>query len=141
MSVRRGDGGRCLLPRCPEGFCRTGAGTLSLLHGWSREREPFTSAQEKRAAVELHFLAPINPFQTKRVNHQALCLQLKGLGGSDSSRSKHTQSKTVPHSPLCAHVVPPDPNPFPPSRLPRARVAAGAARSGWWGMRLLLGEK
>lgn len=104
-----GDGGRCRLLRCPESFCRTRAGTLSFLHGWNRGREPFTAAQEKRAAVELCFFAPIRREFSKWVNHQALCLQLRGLGGSDSSRSKHAWSKTVSHSPLHAHVVPPDP--------------------------------
>lgn len=109
-------------------FCRTRAGTLSLLHRWSRGREPFTSVQEKRAAVEFTFSCLHQPFagsfQTKWGNHQALCLQPRGLGASDSSRSNHTQSKTVFHSPLHACIVPPDPSLFPPAQLPRWQVAA-----------------
>lgn len=120
FSLLRGDGRRCLILRCPKGFCRTRAGTLSLLHRWSRGREPFTSAQEERAAVELHLLA-----LTRWVNPQGLCLQLGALGCSDSSRSKHPQSRTLPHCPFHAHVVPPDPKLLPPAQPPCARVAAG----------------
>lgn len=145
LPVHRGDGRRCLLPRCPEGFCRTRAGILSLLHRWSRGREPIHFCPRKTCRFWIKFSCPHQSFegsfQAKCVNHQVLCLWPRGLGASDSSGSKHAWSKTVSHSPLHAHVVPPDPNLFPPARLPRAWVAAGAAQLGWWEMRPLLGEK
>jgi len=55
--------GRCLHLRYPEAFCRTMLETLSLLHRWSRGREPCTSAQEKCAAAEFRFLTPVIPLK------------------------------------------------------------------------------
>lgn len=105
MSVPSGDGGRCLILRCPEGFCRTRAGTLSLLHRWSRGREPFTSAWEKRAAVELHLLAPTSPlkgsFQTRWVNPKR-CISNLGARGTATAAGPTTHS---PELFLIAHFT------------------------------------
>lgn len=95
MSVSRGDGGRCLLPRCPEGFCRTRAGPFPYFMDRAGEGNRSLLPEKNMPLLNYIFLAPSalrREFSDKMGESPSIVSPAEGSGGQ---RQQQVQTRTV----------------------------------------------